>query len=166
MAELAARAVGGSPGAYSSKLRLSLDADAAAGEVWGVVLRELLATLRANEAGTREDLDSEFLHDLRVAVRRTRSVLAQGKGVLDPEARSRFADGFRWLGAITSPTRDLDVRLLTLPELAAGIDESLGPELDPLRRLLVRHRRREQRRLVRALDSDRYARMLERYACG
>ena len=40
-----------------------------------------LQTLRINEDGVRKDLDSEFLHDFRVAVRRTRSALSQIKGV-------------------------------------------------------------------------------------
>ena len=163
VAELAVRAQGLAPGGYSSKLRLDLDPATTAAAAWTAVLRQLLTTLLANEPGTRDDLDSEFLHDYRVAVRRTRSVLAQGGDVLDPEGRDRFRDEFRWLGATTSPTRDLDVWLLTLPELAAGIDEALAPELAPLRALLVRHQRREHRRLVRALDSDRHSRLLARY---
>ena len=46
---------------------------------------ERLDTLEANVEGTRADLDSEFLHDLRVATRRTRSALSQIKAVLPAE---------------------------------------------------------------------------------
>ena len=49
-------------------LSASLRADAGAREVH----RRLLAVMRANEAGLRKDLDTEFLHDYRVALRRTR----------------------------------------------------------------------------------------------
>ena len=38
-------------------------------------------------SGTIDDVDVEFLHELRVAVRRTRSVLAEGKGVLPADVR-------------------------------------------------------------------------------
>lgn len=162
-AEAALRAVGLQPGAYSSKLKLALDTGADAAHAWGAVLHALLHTLQENEAGTRDDRDSEFLHDYRVAVRRTRSVLAQGRGVLDPVPLARFREGFAWLGTATSPTRDLDVWLLTLPELADGLDEGLRHELEPLRALLVRHQRTAQRRLVRELDTARYAELLAEY---
>src|SRR5262249_47960194 len=39
------------------------------------VLRALLNALEANVPGTIRDIDTEFLHDLRIAVRRTRSVI-------------------------------------------------------------------------------------------
>ena len=156
-------AAGHTPGGYSSKLRLALDPDATAGEALVEVLRTLRTTMAENEAGTRADLDSEFLHDLRVAIRRTRSVLAQARGVLDPEALVRWKDEFRWLGAVTTPTRDLDVWLLTLPELAEGIDEALRPELAPLAERLAAEQRRSQRAMVRQLDSSRCRRLLADY---
>jgi CHAD domain-containing protein len=162
--EEALRAAGFAPGSYSSKLLLALNPDAEATHAWAEVLATLAETLDANEPGARDDLDSEFLHDFRVAVRRTRSVLAQGRGVLAPAPLTRFRDDFAWLGTVTSPTRDLDVWLLTLPELAAGIDETLRDELEPLRALLERHQRTAQRRLVRDLDSPRYARLRRDYA--
>ena len=52
------------------------------------VLANLAATIDDNLEGTIDDLDVEFLHELRVAVRRTRSVLAEAKGVL-PARRPR-----------------------------------------------------------------------------
>lgn len=162
--EQALRAAGFSPGSYSSKLRLALDPGVEATQAWATVLATLAETLDANEPGTRDDLDSEFLHDFRVAVRRTRSMLAQGRDVLEPTALARYRDDFAWLGTVTGPTRDLDVWLLTLPELAAGIDETLRDELGPLRALLERHQRTAQRRLVRDLDSPRYARLRRDYA--
>ena len=64
--------------------------------------------------GTITDLDTEFLHDLRVAVRRTRSALASCSGVLPPgwRAAARRAEA----GPAThAPSRDLDVHLLEFP---------------------------------------------------
>src|SRR5262245_60850097 len=45
----------------------------------------LLRVLVANEPGLRANLDTEFLHDFRVAVRRTRSLLRQIKHVFRAE---------------------------------------------------------------------------------
>src|ERR1019366_9397169 len=78
-----------------------------------------LDTLEANVSGTIRDVDTEFLHDLRVAVRRTRSALKLAGDALPPGLARRFAPEFRWLGALTTPTRDLDVYLLDYPGMAA-----------------------------------------------
>ena len=118
---LALRAVGFAPGSYSSKLRLALDPDATAYQAWITVLRALFAMMQANEAGLREDVDSEFLHDYRVAVRRTRSVLSDSTRVFDPELRSWARDEFRWIGQVTSPPRDADVFVLSMPEFEAAL---------------------------------------------
>ena len=40
-----------------------------------------------------------------VAVRRTRSVLQEGRKVLPPERREEFRTGFKWLGDVTTPQR-------------------------------------------------------------
>ena len=46
-----------------------------AGEAAAAILLRLLDTIDANVAGVLADIDTEFLHDLRVSVRRTRSAL-------------------------------------------------------------------------------------------
>ena len=73
-----------------------------------------------NFAGTLEDVDSEFLHDLRVAVRRTRSLQRQFKAIY-PERLAHFREEFKRIQAITGDLRDLDVYLLDLPALKASL---------------------------------------------
>ena len=85
------------------------------------VLTALLDTLEANVPGTIRDIDTEFLHDLRVAVRRTRSALKLAGDVLPGGWPRRFRPEFKWLGDLTTPTRDLDVYLLGYGEMAAGL---------------------------------------------
>jgi len=164
LAAHALRVAGRTPGDYSSKLRLALDPRRTAADTFTTVLRTLLDAVEANEVGTRADTDSEFLHDYRVAVRRTRSVLGQARRVLPPVPLARFRDDFAWLGGVTSPTRDLDVWLLTVPELVAMVAEPLREDLEPLTVLLAEHQRTEHRRLVRALDTERYRTLHHDYA--
>ena len=45
-------------------------------------LGEFLSAMRDNLPGLLDDVDTEFLHDFRVAVRRTRSTLKLGRPVL------------------------------------------------------------------------------------
>ena len=111
--------------------------------------------------GAIADVDSEFLHDLRVAVRRTRSAQRQLRGVFPPEPLGHFREEFRWLQQATGPTRDLDVYLLGFDDLVAGLDDERRSDLAPLRTLLRRRRAAERRRMVRALRSPRFTALLE-----
>ena len=63
----------------------------------------LLGILLANEPGLRANLDTEFLHDFRVALRRTRSLLGQIRHVFPPDAVEHFSSEFR--GWAVSPAR-------------------------------------------------------------
>ncbi len=76
------------------------------------VLANLAVAIVANWQGTIDQSDPEFLHDLRIAVRRTRTVIAESKGVLPATVRDQARDGFAWLGGLTGPARDLDVYLI------------------------------------------------------
>ena len=83
-------AAGRRPGAYSSKLDYRLDPEQRADVAAKMIHRGLLDTLEANVPGTKANLDSEFLHDLRVATRRVRSALGQIKGVFPDEIVEEF----------------------------------------------------------------------------
>jgi len=149
------------PGDYSSRLQVRLEPEMAAGDAVRTLLLELLATLERNEAGTRADLDSEFLHDFRVSVRRTRTAIGQLKSVFPQTPLARFRRGFAWLGEVTSPTRDLDVYLLGFEDYRSALPEELRGHLGPLHDFLVRHQQLEQRRLARTLETQRYRRLIE-----
>lgn len=120
------------------------------------VMVNLADTIDANWQGTVDNVDAEFLHDLRVAVRRTRSVLSHGKQVLPVDGRGHFGEQFRWLGDITSPPRDLDVYLIEW----AGYTQSLGTDaaaaLGPVAAHIRRRCRAAHVTLVRHLRSARY----------
>ncbi len=156
----AAAARGRTPGDYSSKPTLDLAPDQRADGALRAVLAHLLATLRANVEGVLQDIDTEFLHDLRVATRRTRSALAQVKGVLGEDETTAFAQELRWLGSVTNPCRDLDVYLLEMDGFRRRLGSAAG-DLEPLARMLGRDRRAALRRVRRALRSARFARLLD-----
>jgi CHAD domain-containing protein len=80
--------------------------------------------------------------------------------VFPSEPLARFRADFRWLQAVTGPTRDLDVCLLGLDDLCALLEERQRRDLAPLPRLLERRRDRERRMMVRALRSQRAAMLL------
>jgi len=126
------------------------------------ILRRLFGTLRSNVDGVIADENIEFLHDLRVANRRTRTAVSQIKGVLPASVVGLFSPEFKWLGTVTGPCRDLDVSLLAMGihRHRSGIDDGA---LDPLEDLLREKRRREYGLVCAAFQSERFQRLVERW---
>jgi CHAD domain-containing protein len=151
----AVRCTGGAPGGVSSKVDVPLDGAQRADSAAVAILTRLIEVIGVNLPGTLADLDSEFLHDLRVAVRRTRSLQRELKGVFPPDELDRFRAEFRWLQEITGPSRDLDVYLLEFDDFTSTLPEPQRDDLEPLRALLIGRRREERHRMVRALRSVR-----------
>ena len=149
-------AAGRHPGDYSSKIDVKLTAEMPARCALEEVLLRLLDTLEANVPGTIREIDTEFLHDLRVAVRRTRSAVKLCGDVLPAGAPGEFSGEFKWLGDVTTPIRDLDVYLLGYGQMAAGLLAATPAELEPFHRYLVERRKVEERELARALRSRRF----------
>jgi CHAD domain-containing protein len=154
--DTALAAIGRHPGDYTGKVDVELTAGMPDRCAVVTVLLHLLGTLQANLAGTIRDIDTEFLHDLRVSVRRTRSALKLCGDALPAGLADKFLDEFKWLGDVTTPIRDLDVYLLNYPTMAASLESATPADLAPFAEHLTRRRELERRKLVRALRSARF----------
>ena len=152
------------PGDYSSKLNLNLNHEASGREATCEILKCLHDVMRQNETGIRADWDTEFLHDFRVAIRRTRSALTQIKGVLPEDAVAHFKDAFRQLGRSTNRLRDLDVHLLEEEAYRAMLPQSLQPGLDAVFSRLKSERRRALSDMVQVLDKPEYLNLMDSWA--
>ncbi|MHB8789232.1 MAG: CHAD domain-containing protein [Desulfobulbaceae bacterium] len=141
---------------YTSKFRPLLRPEMTARQAMAIVYRDLLAIMRRNADGTIKDLDAEFLHDFRVAVRRTRSGLGQVRKVLPAGVTDTFRKGFAWLGEVTGPVRDLDVYLQAETDYLARLPAELRHGLAPFFTELRERRIRERQLLVRRLRSRKY----------
>jgi CHAD domain-containing protein len=132
-------------------------ADAAA----TAVLRRLLDVIGENTDGAISGEDPEHLHQLRIAVRRSRTVQRQLHGVFPPEELPGFRAEFRWLQQATGPTRDLDVYLEDLDALRAMLPEAMRGDLDPLVPVLAHSRMAARAEMARALRSLRAANLYD-----
>lgn len=138
----------------------------AAGDRFDVAVRKILthqaARYRMYLPGVRDDIDTEFVHQARVATRRMRSALRLFSGALPEKTAGAFAGELKWLGSVFGEMRDLDVFLLNLE----GYRKQLGRFPKKQRRILrdwiEKHRRAPLERLVEAIDSRRATRFLER----
>jgi CHAD domain-containing protein len=155
---------GGTPGGTPSKIEPELQREQRADVAAAVVLGALLDVINRNLEGTIADLDTEFLHDLRVSVRRSRAVQRELRGVFPPDQLADFRAEFRWLQQATGDVRDLDVYVLEFDSMRALLPPEVQGDLDPLLRILRTRRRAARRRMVRALRSPRAQTLLTRWA--
>jgi len=149
------QAQGRRPLDYSSKFMLELGGGETAREAMTRAYQALLDTITRNIPGVLADYDPEFLHDLRVAIRRTRSGLSLVKRVLPDSVSSRFSREFRRLGGLTGPTRDLDVYLLAYEDCLRRLPPFLQPGLQEFFAELRRKRQGEQKKLAHALRAKK-----------
>ena len=154
----------GEPVAPPAESPSVVDPKAPARALLAAELTHFLEELRDNLPGTIADIDTEFLHDVRVAVRRTRSLLKLGRPALPAHVREAWEPQFKWLGDLTTPVRDLDVYQLGLPEMAGWLVAAAAADLKPFEAHLARRRAAERRRLVRALRGTRLRRLLDDWA--
>jgi len=151
------------PGGYSSKLDIPLEPTMRADLATKKILLHLLRTMQTNENGVMDNVDTEFLHDFRVACRRTRSAIGQIKAVFPNKIVDRFKHEFAWLQNVTGPTRDLDVYLLNFNDYKNSVPEHLQNALQPLHDYLQEQQRTEQKKLVSALETKHYERLINKW---
>ena len=154
------RAVGAPEPCEVSSLRVTLAQSVLADAGASQVHQALLGIILANEPGVRGALDTEFLHDFRVAVRRTRSLLGQIKHVFPPDAVEHFSTEFSWLGRLTGAPRDMDVLMLALRERRAELP---ADDLAAVTAFLGDAQQQEHRTLVETLDGERYRRLISEW---
>ncbi len=158
---LALSTVGFEPGAYSSKFKVQLDSSMTADQAVRTIYIDLLQTVRQNKPGILQDIDIEFLHDYRVALRRMRSGLSLMQGVLPESWTNRFKQAFRDLMQYSNSLRDLDVYLLSESEYRTLLPDSLQAGLDPLFLNLVKVRKKELRKVIKSLNAPVYHETLD-----
>lgn len=156
-------AIGRKPADYSAKLEFQFAPEEPAGLVARRIHLSLLDTIERNLPGTCANTDSEFLHDLRVAVRRARSALTQIKGVFNVDAVAAFNSRLAWIGQITGPSRDMDVYLLDYDVYRSTLPQRFQADLDPLHGFLIAHRKSAYRSMVSKLKSKEFQAFLEEW---
>jgi len=154
-------AVDKKPGSYSAKINLQLDPEMRSDKAAKVIFRDLLDVMRVNEAHIEKDLDTEFLHDFRVAVRRKRSALGQIKAVFPTKTTARFKKDFAYVGKLSNELRDLDVYLLKEDTYKAKLPPVLRHDIDPLFDYLRQKRSKALQKVIRGLKAKKYAKIMQ-----
>jgi CHAD domain-containing protein len=158
------RRMGKEPRAYTLRPDFALSVDLPAREAVRQIVGRMLAIARENERGIIEDVDTEFLHDARICLRKIRAVLSLLKDVYPPEETARLKAAFSRLGRETNCLRDLDVELLARPDFAARLPPPLREGLDEMFADFAAARLEEQQRIAARLASADHRREMEALA--
>ncbi len=155
--------LGREPSDYSSKMDIQLTPKMPAVEATKLIYQHLLQIIRINETGIIKDYDTEFVHDYRVAIRRTRSALGQLERARKEEVLQKAKSNFSDLGRSTNKLRDIDVYLLREKQYKQMLPKDMRPHLNPFFENMRIQRKNEYRSLVKTLRSAKYKQMMHNW---
>lgn len=144
------------PGKYSSKLNVKLESDMPLVQAVKLILQNLLEITKTNEKYLCEDIDTEFLHDFRVSVRRARSLLSQAKNVFSDITTRKGKSILAEIQKSTNELRDLDVYLLKQEEYENKLPGNVKKDIAPLFNYLRLKRKKVLSDVVEYIKSDIY----------
>jgi len=144
--EVLLRHAGPVPRKYTLRPVFGLETATPAREAVGLIVRATLEIAAGNVPGIVDDLDSEFLHDYRICLRKARSVLSLVKDVYPAAGVGRMRKILGDLARRTNRLRDLDVYLLARDEYLALVPPGLRPALEGMFADFSAEREREVRR--------------------
>ncbi|SDH03757.1 CYTH and CHAD domain-containing protein [Roseospirillum parvum] len=165
-------AAGDPPPAPARAKAVPLRLDEPLGEAFQVAARGCLGQLIANQRPILErgHGDPEGVHQMRVAVRRLRSVMGLFGPALEGRELAPLKDELRWLNGLLGPARDLDVFIAEILDpvgaaLADSADRAtLADGLERLRRHFAQRRLAAYEDLSAALSGARFTRLVVRLA--
>jgi CHAD domain-containing protein len=128
------------------------------------VLRFHLARMLAREAGTRDGVDAEELHGMRVATRRQRAAWRVFGDAFRAGRTRAHRKRLREVAARLGAVRDLDVLLEAADAYRSELPRAEQRALEPLLGGWRDHRDDARRLLIRELDSDGYRRWIDDYS--
>ncbi len=142
--------------ALIAKTRIVMTPDEKAFKAANDIIRAQLVAARRQEDGITADLDSEFLHEYRVALRRVRSVISLFKGVYDDKQTADLKARFGAIMARTGRLRDLDVYLIERERYLALVPARFRPGIGKLFDMFAAQRDVEHAKLTAYLDGKAY----------
>ena len=120
------------------------------------ILTHQMHRFREQFPGVQRDVDTEFVHQARVAIRRMRSALRLFRDAI-PEGTAAYLRGeLKWLGKRFGGVRDLDVFLLNLSRFQEKIERFPAKKRQAFENGIEKRRRSLLKTLNEVLESPRY----------
>ncbi|MGD2118193.1 MAG: CHAD domain-containing protein, partial [Chromatiales bacterium] len=116
----------------------------------------MLQQARRNEKGIVEDVDTEFLHQYRVNLRKTRSLLNLMKKALPEDLYARLKPALSELSGVTNDLRDLDVFLLQRDYYRKLLPDAFAVGLERLFKMIAADREKARAAVAKSLQAKRH----------
>jgi CHAD domain-containing protein/uncharacterized protein YjbK len=126
------------------------------------ILTYQLQRFREQIPGVQRDIDTEFVHQARVATRRMRSALRLFRDAVPENTGTYLAAELKWIGGMFGVVRDLDVFLLNLSRYEGQVKRFPAKKKRALENWIERNRRGPLKTLQEALASTRYRKLEQR----
>ena len=155
-----ALSMGGSIGAPAKASAVNLDRKTDVGSAFREIFRGCLRQLQGNVQGLLDrEADCEYLHQMRIGLRRMRCALGMFSPAFGKAAFSELIPELRWLGGELGPARSWDVFVLeTLPPVREALSSQCDfRELELASEAL---RMKSKERAVEAVASHRFQSLL------
>lgn len=117
---------------------------------------EMIDQATSHVDGIVSDIDTVFLHQFRVSIRKIRSLISLLKKSLPPSTIENIAPRLSEIAGRTSRLRDLDVFLLDKNYYRAMLPDIHEAGLDELYVLVEKQRQQEKNRVARYFTSTQY----------
>lgn len=127
------------------------------------ILTHQFQWFREQLPGVQRDIDSEFVHQARVATRRMRSAFRLFRDAIPDRTSAYLAGEMKWLGGKFGVVRDIDVFLLNLPRFKAKVERLPGKKKRAIGNLIEKHRHGLRDTLYQALESPRHKTLERRF---
>ena len=121
-----------------------------------LLLHQQLAQILVNEHGVRKSHSVEYVHDMRVAIRRARAAIELCRSAYAPHTLDPYEKSLKRLGRALGNVRDFDVALANLRAFRRNQPEEQHKGIQGIRKELKRRRRHANHDLMALLDSKRH----------
>ena len=149
-------ALGVIPKPYSVKPQIMISPETPARNAVSQIIATMIEKQRLTEPGIIKDIDSEFLHHYRVAIRMVRAAIAQLKEVFPTQDVLSLKQRFGDLARETNLLRDLDVFILDKQRYMELLPESMRNDLSPMFDDFQNNRQTEAKRISQWINSKAY----------
>ena len=138
-----------------------IQADDSMPEAGRRILAYHFAIMQANEAGTRNGVDPEALHDMRVATRRMRAAFRLFKEYYEKQTAKRLREGLKQTGRALGGVRDFDVLRIRVNAYRESLPKGRRKEMEGLLSVIKEQRERARAEMLATLGSSEHRQWLE-----
>jgi len=149
-------ALGINPQPFTIKPKLAISKQTPSRTAISIIIATLIEKQRLTENGIIKDIDTEFLHHFRVALRMIRAAVAQLKVVFPEQDVIDLKDRFGALARNTNLLRDIDVFILEKEYYLGLIPKSMRDGLIPMFDDFEKNRKTEVKRISKWLSGKTY----------